>query len=218
MRNLLFNAHVLALAGGILVGCATTFDTPDSTYVPATSVDYDNHAIIPYDFDTTWDKVIDASSKTFFGIENFEKDSGLLTLSFGSNNIEEYIDCGTMNGTPYVTFRLNQQDPQVNLQGKINLFVKKTSASETRVTVNARYILSINSSGYMCTNPGTSIWGTPSCYGESIFITDNMSWSFDSRTYDTATTKNPTKGTSPARTCAATGELEKYVLSLIKES
>ena len=38
-----------------------------------------------------------------FKIENLDKDSGLLTLSFGSTNPENFIDCGDFEYTLFFT-------------------------------------------------------------------------------------------------------------------
>ena len=47
--------------------------------------------------------LINFVNDSFFKIENIEKDSGLLTLSFGSNEAENFIDCGYFEYTLFFT-------------------------------------------------------------------------------------------------------------------
>ena len=50
--------------------------------------------VIDRPFNETWDAFIQHTASSFFGIDHFEKDSGLMTLSFGHNNPSEYVDGG----------------------------------------------------------------------------------------------------------------------------
>ena len=73
-------------------------------YVPPNIDDtnFKNFVITNKNFDETWTSVIDFVSDSFFKIENFEKDSGLLTLSFGSKDAEKFIDCGDFEYTLFL--------------------------------------------------------------------------------------------------------------------
>ena len=70
-------------------------------YVPPNIDDTNlkNSLITNKNFDETWTSVLDFVSDSFFKIENLEKDSGLLTLSFGSIEAEKFIDCGDFEYT-----------------------------------------------------------------------------------------------------------------------
>ena len=65
-------------------------------YVPPSIDDnnFKNSVITNKSFEETWTSVTDFVNNSFFKIENLEKDSGLLTLSFGSKEPENFIDCG----------------------------------------------------------------------------------------------------------------------------
>ncbi|MBF87456.1 MAG: hypothetical protein CMJ14_05565 [Pelagibacterales bacterium] len=112
-------------------------------------------------FDDVWKKLIRHAGATFFAIDNFEKDSGLLTLSFGAADISEFIDGGdfyieqkfrfTMRTKladmpepappwrgEYVDYLENFTD--TSLTGKANIVVTKIDEENTMVSVNARYI------------------------------------------------------------------------------
>ena len=70
-------------------------------YVPPNIDDtnFKNSVITNKNFEETWTSVIDFVNDSFFKIENSEKDSGLLTLSFGSKEAEKFIDCGDFEYT-----------------------------------------------------------------------------------------------------------------------
>ena len=83
---------LLACLGSLAISaCATV---PPATYTAPTPKDYSNTITVNRDFSQTWENLIGYASQTFFAIENFEKDSGLLTLSFGSGNVSRFVDCG----------------------------------------------------------------------------------------------------------------------------
>ena len=73
-------------------------------YVPPNIDDtnFKNSVITNKNFDETWTSVIDFVNNSFFRIENLEKDSGLLTLSFGSKEAEKFIDCGDFEYTLFL--------------------------------------------------------------------------------------------------------------------
>ena len=73
-------------------------------YVPPNIDDtnFKNSVITNKNFDETWTSVIDFVNDSFFKIENLEKDSGLLTLSFGSKEPENFIDCGDFEYTLFL--------------------------------------------------------------------------------------------------------------------
>ena len=64
---------------------------------------FKNSVITNKNFEETWTSVIDFVDDSFFKIENLEKDSGLLTLSFGSKEAENFIDCGDFEYTLFFT-------------------------------------------------------------------------------------------------------------------
>ena len=74
-------------------------------YVPPNIDDtnFKNTVITNKNFEETWTSVIDFVDDSFFKIENLEKDSGLLTLSFGSKEAENFIDCGDFEYTLFFT-------------------------------------------------------------------------------------------------------------------
>ena len=171
----------------IVVGCATSgtgvYQPPSTEVQPRSSFE----RTINTAYDRAWEAIIDYVSESFFAIESYEKDSGLITLSFGSARPEVYVDCGHLQyerqqrpgvvisrqGGPFVAHLREQFDG--SLTGRLNISARAVSETATRVRVNARSVLS-------------STVGT---------------WAFDSGS----------AGTVGDRTCVPTGAAEGAILS-----
>lgn len=168
-------------------------------------------------YDDVWRALVSHISSTFFAIENFEKDSGLMTLSFGTSDIGAFVDGGhwqykeskgmdlatgkqvgmdiNFDGN-YATFI--SQYRNASLSGKMNLFVRQTSATSTEVRVHARYLVSMRTAN------------APAGYVEE-------SWSFDTGGFDTIVVSSPIKGTSAERTLRPTHKAERAILDAVAE-
>lgn len=198
---------IAAATFAIFAGCAAA--PAPSTYLAPEGEEYATSVIMPYDYDTSWSKLVRAASQTFFAIENFEKDSGLMTLSFGSENVIANIDCGTMNGQNYTSFwKSRTGNADVDISGKMNLLVQPEGEDQTRVSVSARYIVNMSASGQIY-NYFT---------GGMMYFSDSLSMSFDSNSTGSDTTSNPSAGTSAVRTCAPTGNIEQTVIDAIRNA
>ncbi len=111
------------------------------TYVPPTpntKVDYTRVIAVP--FDEAWSAMIDYVSTTSFSITSFEKDSGLLTLSFGESDVPRYVECGTWDGQPYI-----ERDLGFRLNGRMNIRIKDLGGNKTSIRVSTSYRLRGNS-------------------------------------------------------------------------
>lgn len=179
----------------LMTGCVS------GNYRAPAATDAQKSVVVDKNFDETWDDLLSYTAGSFFGIENFEKESGLLTLSFGAGDASPYIDCGTFsfqrgvnsyNG-PYVDY-VDMRG--ADLTGKMNLRVRPIANQKSEVTVNARYVFSV---------PPMIQAGVPS-----------FSFVFDSGGSDTVTVPNPTPGTHPTRTCVPTGYAEREILEAVK--
>ena len=190
----------------LVSGCATP---QQNSYVPPTAGKYANTTEMPYGVDEAWKRLVRAASGTFFAIENFEKDSGLMTLSFSTDSVNA-IDCGTMNGVPYTTWfrRPENQTSDVNVQGKMNLLVEEIDANTTLVSVNARYIVNMSASGYVYN------WIT----SQNQFFQTSLNMNFDSNGMGSDNVSTAAPGTSSYRACAPTGEVENTVLRAIADA
>ena len=123
---------------------------------PASSTQ--NFLIVDENFEETWKAVVEYSSRSFFAIKTYEKNSGLLTLDFSvpSSLAKDYVDCGS--GTVERTFQfypfiiepytyngalLDSPVAHPKLGGVINIFIKPIGKQKTKIEVNARYIFDL---------------------------------------------------------------------------
>ncbi len=169
-----------------LGGCAT------SSYSPPTvsSVAANKYTlVIEKPYEETWSSLISHAASTFFAIDEFEKDSGLMTLSFGTSDPGRFINCGTWSSSQYVgeyvSFLARMQGG--TLSGKMNILVRAISDDQSEVRVNARY----------------------------IFIAPPDSWAFDTGGSASASVGSQSAyGTGTTiRTCKPTYEAENSILA-----
>ena len=150
-------------------------------------------------FDEVWTDLIDHASATFFAIENIEKASGLITLSFGASNPGDYIDCGRIQasgliasfGGPYVNYIVRSYRGQLN--SRINIFVRSIDADTTAIRVNASYV-------FRGADERTGI----------------DTWSFESGGHATIYVRAHIMGTNSARTCQPTYLAERIILDAME--
>ena len=177
-------------------------------YVPPNidEINFTNSIIINKNFDETWSSVIDFVKDSFFKIENLEKDSGLLTLSFGSKEAEKFIDCGDFEYTLFFTgeeFKGSYIDYAKSgllavLEAKMNINIEKIDNQSTKISLNTNYTYSTQHAlGY---------------YDPKL----NQTYSFESGGYQTIDVINPIKGSIPTRTCKSTNFAEKAIFNLLK--
>lgn len=204
-----FKSLALTLGAATLAtGCATSsFDYSP----PSTSGEIVNTKIVNQPFDTVWDQLVRRLSSDFFVINNIEKNSRLINLSFTAQRPSDYVDCGLStrsftNAQGKRTFTYNAADsamftvasPQgiafnsdrrTRLEGRTNIYVAPEGAG-TLVTVNTKYVLSINVSL-------TSLDGRPA--GNQTYLID-------------FSTKEP--GGDDVR-CSARGIIERRILGFV---
>lgn len=143
-----------------LQGCVTSsLDyTPPRSQTPP-----ENEVKIDEPFETVWDRMVKNLSQEFFVINNIEKESRLMNVSFSTSSPENYIDCGRSFRTfenlagkrnfAYLVagnghYQANNQFGAfdyyrtTSLDGRGNIYVAP-EGDGTLVRVNNRYILSI---------------------------------------------------------------------------
>lgn len=98
-------------------------------------------------FEKVWTSLIESTRRKFFTIKNIDKDSGLLTLSFGSTQPRKYVDCGktpVQNQRQMVSYiRAAKVAGTVELLGTANLSMKSIDSGETDISFNTHYDLKI---------------------------------------------------------------------------
>jgi hypothetical protein len=123
------------------LGCAPIYTAPN---VPTGAIQ--NEITIDKPFQEVWSAVIDHATSTFFGVESFEKESGLMTLSFGARNPAQFIDCGWLKTTNLANYdgtalqAIQREATATSLSGRMNVVVRAETPTRTRLRANARYV------------------------------------------------------------------------------
>ncbi len=177
-------------------------------YVPPNIEDtnFKNSVITNKNFDETWTSLTDFVNDSFFKIENLNKDSGLLTLSFGLKEPENFIDCGDFEYTLFFTgeeFKGSYIDYVKSgllavLEAKMNINIQKIDNESTKININTNYTFSTQHAlGY---------------YDPKL----NQTYSFVSGGYQTIDVINPISGSIPTRTCKSTNFAENTIFNVIR--
>lgn len=206
------NRVIIIFLNALLLGCAGRLD-----YVPPTVQSRpDNSIVVNKPRDVVWKQIVPALGKQFFVINNMDKDSGFINLSY-SGDPERYVDCGRIvsyvknaRGERTYDFPGSKSEQQyeimnsnglflvnrkMSLEGRINLTFEEISSDKTRVTANTKYVLSRAST---VQNAGG---GIPQSFNHTMSFNSGQS------------------GTLPGQEgkhleCHPTGLLEREVLSL----
>ena len=121
---------------GIMIALLALCSCSSKKYIPPVDHVEDNSIFVDTGYDETWINLIDCVSERHFSIERIDKESGLITLNFGSERPEIFVDCGSQieyEDTSSVSQKLN-------LEGAMNISVREFE-NGTRVRVSARYVL-----------------------------------------------------------------------------
>lgn len=178
------------------------------------------YVVIDKPRDVVWNASIPELGKKIFVINNIDKSSGLINLSY-SGNPEDFIDCGRIisnvqnlagsrtydfaGSTPFQNYEVMSRGSlfnvqrKISLEGRMNLIFEELAQSKTKVTANTRYIVSRN---IVVQKAGTNTF--PQTVNDSISFNTGLSASF------------PADNTGRATKCVPTGVLENSILSLIR--
>ena len=226
----------LAVLVSWMLGCVTAgVDTMDYS-PPQEPQDIDNEVIVEADFLQVWDLLIRELSKSYFVINNVEKASRLINLSFHTTEPEEFVDCGSTKRThsflgdtevyEYQTasaskFKLAgdilpnasaaweiEVFRKPSLEGRINVYVAPVE-SGTEITVNTRYILETKADQFSrLLNAQRAVLGSDSGSVEPFTI------SFNTNTRGSVKWDGDPQGRSTI--CYATGVMEDSILDLVR--
>jgi hypothetical protein len=211
MRYLIFITLSLVMAG-----CAGKVDYVRPTAQTGTS---SNVKVVERSRDAVWNASVPELGKQFFVINNLDKSSGLMNISY-TGDPALYIDCGRI--TSYVKNAAGERtydfagakaqqsyevmnpnglfsfDRRMNLEGRVNLIFEEVGPNTTRVTANTRYVVTRTQ-----TVRGTQN-NFPQTRTETISFNSNNAGSF------------PAGAGGQGTECVPTGALEREILSAIK--
>lgn len=218
----------------LLTACATPGTSGLQYREPIKAETVANEAVVSLPFSDTWDLLIGQLAKSFFVINNVEKVSRIINVSFSTDKPEEYVDCGTSKRTfeyadesqaynypvagsssfklagkwgPFENLPLIAYlNRKTSLEGRINVYVAPKD-NDTIVTVNTRYIFTVATSGQqeLMNAAGTVVQRT------SVPETKN------SLSFNTGQIGSADWGTPPQQhvvKCRSTGKLETEILAM----
>ena len=200
----------------VLAGCAGKVTYVRPSVVP---VQAQNSKVIDKPREAVWNATVPELGKQFFVINNLDKSSGLINVSY-SGDPEKYVDCGRI--TSYVKNARGERtydfagakaqqnyeimDPQglffidrrMALEGRVNLIFEEVSPTQTRVTANTRYIVTRQRT---VRNTANNI---PQTLNDSLTLNSGGTAAF------------PSDQNGNTSECSATGNLEREVLGAVR--
>lgn len=173
--------------------------------------------IINKEYNKAWDELVNNLTDNSFVINNINKDSGFINLSFSTSNPNTYVDCGrwvghfknlrvdetyNFSGADNARFTSKYGNSVINtvttkeLSGRINILLQKITEKDLKMKVNVKYILK-------GTNKNTLLYPIQ---------TDYTNWDvvFSSKQAGRNTTGGQTQ-------CQTTGVLEIELLNYISD-
>lgn len=165
MKNIIIT--LLALFN--LTACATQ-GINSISYVAPIPITINNEVVVQKTYSDVWDILVKEISKSFYVINNIDKESRIINVSFNTNSPADFIDCGKTHRTytqeekievfdydvagasqykiagdrqphpAWVSYAIIRRDP--NLEGRANIYIapSENNKNSTLVTINSRYI------------------------------------------------------------------------------
>ena len=205
MRKL-FYMGIIALVSTTIAGCGPVkYNTPTST-----PMGNERKIVIDKSKDKVWDTLLSGLADRFFSINNIEKDSGFINVSFFSNDSCDYVDCGvyklisTGKTVPICDCDINKygqfssgiwvfKSCSTKIEGRINILVQEISSEKTSLFIDIRFLV----------HHSSNLWNAWN--GSTIY-----------NRYD-VTFESDTTGEDNGMVCTSTGNLEKEIMEVIRE-
>ena len=217
-----------------LAACAPVGTQTFST-TPAPQYQIENEQTVSAPSDATWDRLVRQLSKGFYVINNIDKASRLINFSFSSDAPQDYVDCGTTHRTfdkgdehekydyqvaQSAAFKMGEKrgnliytwflNRTTSLEGRANVYVAPKDSASTTVSVNVRYILTVNVTGSYQTESLIGVQGASGPMTNPQSVTASFS------TTEPHSTNIGTPDNPQYVTCASRGTLEREILSFAK--
>lgn len=164
---------ILIVCIWIITGCAT-IGKSDYNSIQPEDIIIKNELILDEEFDVIWDRLVKKLASGFYVINNIDKSSRIINVSFASNTPEKYVDCGSTHRTYTRGSEIIEYDYKVasssnfkmaaaggvygnlpvtyfinrktSLDGRVNIYVAPIEKG-TLVTVNCKYVLTSKMDG-----------------------------------------------------------------------
>lgn len=219
-----------------LTGCATqgvsTFKYSDSPQVQVK-----NEVVVSKPYSQVWDSLVKEFSKSFYVINNIDKESRIINLSFSSSSPAEYVDCGkthrtytqgekvevfdyevagsaqfkvAANSQPQPAFSyyyMIRREP--SLEGRSNIYIapEENNPNNTTITVNTRYIITTK----------IKAEGFAQHVNGNVFSQGRVPDETTTVSFNTNQIGQIEIGNGEKLTCFTKGKLEKEILEMTKK-
>lgn len=84
---------VICMAIVFISGCATQ-GVNSFNYMAPTPVDIKNEVVVQKSYSQVWDGLVKEISKSFYVINNIDKESRIINLSFNTSSPADFVNCG----------------------------------------------------------------------------------------------------------------------------
>ena len=196
-----------------LSGCATS----NMNYLPPSTSNKIEHSVqINEDFEVVWDRLVKNLASDFFVINNIEKNSRIINVSFSASKPSDFVDCGNTtrefsNARGKNTYSYDPADPTrytfankqghmfnavrtSKLNGRTNIYLAPSSTG-TLLTVNTKYVVDVKIKYFNVNNQSTG----------------NNEFTFDFSTKNKYISEN-----GDGVVCTARGNLEQKIIGYAK--
>lgn len=167
---------ILGMTILIISGCATQ-GVNSFNYTAPIPVQIKNEGIVQKPYSQVWDGLVKEISKSFYVINNIDKESRIINLSFNTNTPADFVNCGKSHRTytqgdkidvfdydvagsskfkvagqkqphpAWASYAVILREP--SLEGRANIYIAPDDKDKntTIVTINARYIWTVKTKG-----------------------------------------------------------------------
>lgn len=225
---------IVCMSTMVLTGCATQ-GVNSFNYTAPTFTQIKNEAVVQKPYSQVWDKLVKEISKSFYVINNIDKESRIINISFGTNTPADFVDCGYSHRTytqgekvdtfdyevagasqfkiagnqkphpSWASYAIVRREP--SLEGRANIYIAPDDKDNTNTmtTINARYIWTIKTKGEMFNEHAS---GNTVSAGRIPEETSTISFNTNSK-------GEKDDGHGPKIVCISKGKLESEILGLI---
>ena len=230
--RIMFVLFFAALSGCVTQGKNTT------QYNKNESVNIINEKTVNMPYSKVWDILVRDLAKSFYVINNIDKESRIVNVSFNSTEPADFVDCGRTvrtysegkNVERYEydvagksTFKVatpRQEHPSLynyavinrdsDLEGRANIYIAPSDSdpNKTTASVNTRYILKVRVKGELFAKDVSG-----NIYPRGVIPEESSTYTFNT---NSVATKDAGHGTTI--TCFSKGKLESDILNIVLEN
>lgn len=218
-----------------LSGCATQ-GSNTQRYDVGTKPKITNEVTIDSTYSVVWDKLVRDLSKSYYVINNIDKESRIINVSFSSTEPAEFVDCGRTTRTftegssverfdydvagkskfkvatdrqahpSFSSYAVVTRDPILDGRANIYLAPSTSNSNSTTLSVNSRYILNVRAKGQVFLKHA----------GGNVIPGERIPEEILTFAFNTNESSSKDAGRGVSVTCFSNGKLESEIIGLVK--